>query len=95
MGTTDFDLLKVLVASLAFGRCKFILILLFTDSKRLSLCPKHKSPGPKVLISGFQVSGVRKEKQKTETWTLKPEASCTGIAIALCPGLKDQVFDVE
>jgi hypothetical protein len=41
------------------------------------------------------VSGVRKEKQKTETWTLKPEASCTGIAIALCPGLKDQVFDVE
>ena len=28
MGTTDLDLLNVLVASLAFGRCKFILILL-------------------------------------------------------------------
>jgi hypothetical protein len=34
------------------------------------------------------VSGVRKEKQKTET-------SSVGKAIELCPGPKDQVFDVE
>jgi hypothetical protein len=41
---------------------------------------------------GFRcrVSGVRKENKK-----LKPETFSTGKAIELCPGLTDQVFDVE
>jgi hypothetical protein len=54
MGTTDLDLLKVLVASLAFGRCKFILILLPYRIKKIKSLPEalisgtiNKESGPK------------------------------------------------
>jgi hypothetical protein len=43
MGTTDLDLLNVLVASLAFGRCRFILILLSCRIKNLALPEAHDS----------------------------------------------------
>jgi hypothetical protein len=45
---------------------------------------KESGPiGPDFRVSGVgcQVSG--KKHKKTETWTLKPETSCTGKAIEL------------
>ncbi|MCG6944519.1 MAG: hypothetical protein LJE87_04145 [Deltaproteobacteria bacterium] len=49
---------------------------------------KYQPANPSVIGVGFQVSGVRKEKSKTET-------SSAGKAIELWIGFKGWVFDVD